>query len=85
MEQEIDQQQLWRLLKGPQFERERHGGLYDRGRADSYYHRSRSPHWWPAGTGNGTKIQDLTAEERAEYNAGYDYNEEYGDKKNWGD
>jgi len=25
----------------------------------------------------------MTAEEIAEYDAGYDYNEQYGDKKNW--
>ena len=85
MQESVSQEQLMRLLKGPQFDRGRHGSLWDRGSADSYYGRPRSPHWWPLGTGNGTKIEDLTREEREEYYAGYDHNEQYGDKKNWGD
>jgi hypothetical protein len=77
---------VFNILKdSPQFKRENHGSLWDRGRADSYYGRPRSPHWWPEGTGNGTKIEDLTAAERAEYIAGYNHNEESGDRKNWGD
>jgi len=69
---------------GCQFDRKRHGGLFDRGSADSYYHRPRSPHWWPHGTGRGEMITDLTPSERAEYLAGYEYNEKNGDKKDWG-
>jgi hypothetical protein len=77
---------VFNILKdSPQFKRGNHGSLWDRGRADSYYGRPRSPHWWPEGTGNGTKIEDLTAAERAEYIAGYNHNEESGDRKNWGD
>jgi hypothetical protein len=77
---------VFNILKdSPQFNRDHHGGLWDRGSADSYYGRSRSPHWWPEGTGNGTKVTDLTDTERAEYMAGYDYNEASGDRKNWGD
>ncbi len=68
---------------GVQFNRKRHGGLYDRGRADSYYRRSFSPHWYPEGTGNGPRVTDLTPQERAEYAAGYRDNEEEGDFKNW--
>ena len=68
----------------PQFDRKQHGGLYDRGSADSYYGRPRDPHWYPKGTYKGDKVTELTAEERAEYHAGYDYNERYGDKKDWG-
>jgi hypothetical protein len=67
----------------PQFMRERHGSLFDRGRADCYYSRDRAPHWWPHGTGNGRKIEKLTAKEVAEYNAGYDNQEANGDKKEW--
>lgn len=79
-----EQEQVFNILQGyPQFDRKRHGSLYDRGSADSYYGRPRSPHWWPNGTGNGQKIEDLTAAERNEYNAGYDHNEQYGDKKEW--
>jgi hypothetical protein len=68
----------------PQFDRSRHGGLYDRGSADSYYNRKRDPHWYPNGTYKGEAVTKLTAEEIAEYNAGYDANEESGDKKDWG-
>jgi hypothetical protein len=78
-----EQEAIIRALRGPQFDRERHGGLYDRGSADSYYHRGRDPHWYPQGSYNGIKVTDLTAEERAEYNAGYDFNEDFGDKKEW--
>ena len=61
----------------------RHGGAFDRGAADSYYHRSPDPHYYAEGTGTSEKITDLTPEERAAYQAGYDYNEEYGGKKEW--
>lgn len=67
----------------PQFDRQRHGSLYDRGSADSYYHRDRNPHWFPQGTYNGDKVTAMSDEEIAEYNAGYDWNEQYGDKKDW--
>ena len=68
----------------PQFDRKQHGSLYDRGRADSYYGRPRDPHWYPKGTYNGDKVTELSAEEILEFRAGYDYNEAYGDKKDWG-
>jgi len=76
----IDKEKVFRILRGPAFERERHGSLFDRGAADSYYGRSRSPHWWPAG-GFGERVTDLTEVEKQEYMAGYDYNEHHGDKK----
>lgn len=62
-----------------------HGSPFDRGSADSYYNRPRSPHWYPNGTGNGQRIerQDMSVEEIEAYYAGYDYNEECGDKKRW--
>jgi hypothetical protein len=79
-----EQEKIMRILKDePQFDRLRHGSLYDRGSADSYYGRPHSPHWWPEGTGNGKKIVDLTPAEREEYMAGYDYNERCGDKKSY--
>lgn len=80
---EDEQKAIIRALRGPQFDRKRHGSLYDRGSADSYYGRARSPHWWPEGTSHGEKITDLTQDEVAEYQAGYNYNEQYGDKKDW--
>jgi len=78
-----EQEQLIRTLKGPQFSR-RHGSLFDRGSADSYYGRRRDPHWYPNGSYEGDEITDLTQEEIAEYLAGYEWNEQYGDKKDWG-
>jgi hypothetical protein len=67
----------------PQFDRNRHGGLFDRGRADSWYRRGRKPHWYPNGTYKCDAVTDLTPEEKAEYNAGYDENEATGDHKEW--
>jgi hypothetical protein len=82
---EATQEKVIRILKDQlQFQRDRHGSLYDRGSADSYYHRSPSPHWYPLGTGNGERITNLTVEEIEEYYAGYEYNEKFGDKKDWG-
>jgi len=69
----------------PQFDRKRHGGLYDRGRADSYYRRGINPHWWPEGTNKGQKVTDLTKEEIAEYVAGFRSNEAEEDWKDWGE
>ena len=67
----------------PQFDRKRHGSLFDRGCADSWYSRERDPHWYPEGTGYGGRISELCDEEVAEYNAGYAYNEEFGGKKDY--
>lgn len=63
-----------------------HGGAYDRGRADSYYRRPRSPHIWPAGSYKGEKIEAeaMTPEEIDAYNEGFDDNEAAGDFKDWG-
>ena len=78
-----EQEKIVQALRGPQFDRKLHGGLFDRGSADSYYGRPRDPHWWTEGTGHGEKVTELNAAEMAEYHAGYDYNEQYGDKKSW--
>jgi hypothetical protein len=67
----------------PQFNRKRHGSLYDRGGADSYYRRVSEPHWYPNGTGNKPKITDLTEDEIAEYNQGYFDNESDDSHKEW--
>lgn len=61
-----------------------HGGPYDRGMADSYYRRPRSPHKYPNGTYNGERVHILTVEETEAYNAGFDENEDAGDFKDWG-
>jgi hypothetical protein len=34
-------------------EKERHGGPFDRGSADSWYRRSPDPHYWTAGSYGG--------------------------------
>ena len=74
-------EKIVRALQGPQFDRKRHGGLWDRGSADSWYSRPRDPHWYPAGSYNGDPITDLTEAEREEYLAGYEHNERFGGKK----
>jgi hypothetical protein len=63
----------------------RHGGAFDRGSADSYYGRPRRPHFYLGGTGNSPEVtQDVMSDEDIQaYHAGYDYNEQYGDKKSW--
>ena len=76
-------QRVEQALQGPQFDRELHGGLFDRGSADSYYGRLRDPHWYPEGSYNGVKVTDLNPIEIQAYMAGYDHNERFGDKKSW--
>ena len=78
-----EQEQIVQALRGPQFDRKLHGGLFDRGSADSYYGRPRDPHWYPEGTGHGKQVTNLNAAEIQEYLAGYDHNEQYGHKKSW--
>lgn len=80
---EQEQETVVRALKGWQFIRERHGSLYDRGSADSYYGRPRGAHYGGVGGDSGPRVEDLTAAEVAEYQAGYTYNELYGNKKDW--
>jgi len=76
-------EQTVRSLLGPQFDRKQHGGLFDRGSADSYYSRPPQPHWYPEGSYNGEAVEDLTEAEIQEYLAGYEYNEQFGHKKSW--
>ena len=55
----------------------RHGGAYDRGSADSYYRRGRRPHYFMGATYQSKEVseKDMTAEEIAAYNKGFDDNE----------
>lgn len=64
----------------------RHGGAFDRGSADSYYHRPRRPHFFTDATYQSMEIEErfMTQDQIAEYHAGYDWNETHGDKKDWG-
>lgn len=61
-----------------------HGSYFDRGSADSYYHRSRDPHRGGVGGDSGPRIQAWRQSDIEAYNAGYDFNEQFGDKKDWG-
>ena len=78
-----EQEQIVQALRGPQFDRKRHGSLFDRGSADSYYSRPEDPHWYPEGSYNGTRIDQLNKHEIAEYMAGYEHNEQFGHKKSY--
>jgi len=64
----------------------RHGGPFDRGSADSYYHRGIEPHYYIEGTATSPKIEKekMTEKEISDYLAGYEWNEKFGDKKDWG-
>lgn len=64
---------------------QRHGGPWDRGSADSYYWRQPEPHYYQGGTSMSPRVEraDMTADEIAAYYAGYEHNEQYGDKKDY--
>lgn len=64
---------------------ERHGGPWDRGGADSYYGRGRRPHYFVGDTGRTDEITEdkMTKEEIEAYLAGYQWNEDFGGKKEW--
>ena len=64
---------------------DRHGGPFDRGSADSYYQRGCGPHYYTGETGSTNRIveSDMTADEIEQYIAGYDWNEQFGSRKEW--
>jgi hypothetical protein len=72
-----------RALRGWQFDRARHGSLWDRGSADNYYGRSPRPHYGGVGGGSGERIDVADETSVAEYMAGYGDNELYGSKKEY--
>jgi hypothetical protein len=78
-----EQERVVRGLKGWQFVRGTHGCLFDRGSADSYYGRPRNPHFGGVGGDSGQRVNVADAESVAEYLAGYEDNERFGDKKDW--
>lgn len=63
-----------------------HGGPWDRGFADFWYHRPRDPHYWPEGTYKGERVEaaDMTQEELSAYHLAYTLAEQSGDQKDWG-
>jgi hypothetical protein len=65
---------------------ERHGGPYDRGGADSYYQRGFDPHYFVGDSYSSPRIElsQMTAAEITAYTAGFNYNEESGNFKDWG-
>lgn len=65
---------------------QRHGGPYDRGSADSYYGRGYNPHYFEGDTSTTPRVAmaDMTAYEITAYTAGFNDNETFGEKKNWG-
>lgn len=78
-----EQQEVIRQLRGWQFHRKNHGSLFDRGSADNYYGRPRDPHYGGVGGNSGERVAVSDADSVKEYLAGYDYNEQFGDKKEW--
>jgi hypothetical protein len=63
----------------------RHGGPFDRGSADSYYGRPMNPHYFVGKTYDSVMLEevDMSEQEVADYYAGYQWNEDCGDKKDW--
>ncbi len=78
-----EQEQIVRALRGWQFTRDTHGSLYDRGSADSYYHRKPGPHYGGVGGDSGPTVPVTDEASVAEYMAGYEANERSGAKKEW--
>lgn len=65
---------------------ERYGGPWDRGRADAYYRRPWKPHKYVGATGATPRVEmdQLTEEEIKAYNAGYRWQIESGEFKDYG-
>jgi hypothetical protein len=77
-----EQERVVRGLRDWQFQR-KHGSLYDRGSADSHYGRMPSPHYGGVGGDSGPRVEVSDESSVAEYLAGYEYNERFGDKKDY--
>lgn len=81
---QAEKEKVFKILKDQwQFVRENHGSLFDRGSADSYYGRSRTPHYGGVGGDSGPRVEVTDAASIAEYLLGYEENEKFGDKKDW--
>jgi hypothetical protein len=70
--------------RGEVFDRT-HGSPFDRGSADSHYGRPQDPHWYPEGSYRGDRIEpeNMSIAEMRAYFMGYEFNERFGDKKNY--
>jgi hypothetical protein len=62
---------------------QKHGNAFDRGSADSWYGRGRNPHKGGVGGNSGPRVEQLDDNELEAYHAGYDYNEQFGGKKDY--
>jgi hypothetical protein len=64
---------------------QRHGGPFDRGAADSYYNRPMKPHYFIGASYSSEEVtgEKMTKEEVYAYWAGYEWNEQFGCKKEW--
>ena len=64
---------------------ERHGGAYDRGRADAYYRRKYRPHYFKVSTYQSEEvtIERMSPGELEAYDAGWDEQMKSGDHKDW--
>jgi len=65
---------------------QRHGGPFDRGVSQTATTvRSYSPHCYVGATATSTRVElaAMTVEDIVAYTAGYNWNEQWGDKKNW--
>ena len=80
---EEEQKAVVRALRDWQFQRKNHGSVYDRGSADSHYGRPRGPHYGGVGGDSGPRVEVTDESSVAEYMAGYDHNEQFGDKKDY--
>jgi len=71
-------------FQGKQYD-DRHGGAFDRGSADSYYGRPIRPHFFTDATYRSEEIEErfMTKTQVAEYMAGYEWNEQFGEKKEY--
>ena len=81
----LDEDQFCKIeFNGKEYD-SRHGGAFDRGSADSHYNRPRDPHYYAGATYRSNQVLEvmMTAELVEAYHAGYDYNERFGDKKEW--
>ena len=57
-------------------DKQRHGGPYDRGSADSYYRRGYAPHYFIGESYTSDKVEEayMTPEEISEYKKGFGEN-----------
>lgn len=78
-----EQEKIVRALRGWQWQRDNHGCLWDRGSADSYYGRKPNPHYGGVGGGSGVTVWVTDELSVAEYMAGYQDNEQFGNKKEY--